>query len=470
MTLTLDHSLLWFYLLYIFLVIPAVIHMLYQRRSPQNLMAWTLMLILFPFFGALLYFVFGSRKFFKESRKPILEMATFSTAEPSNRLAKQLDNLLGANQISGATYGNHVHWYHDSTTIFDCLMTEIQNAKTCIHIQTYTFAPDQTGLSILDALILKAQQGVEVRLLIDSIGSLPFYLNRSRLKKLRQAGGQYAFFNPIFQSLINSQINFRNHRKIYLFDQTKLLTGGINLASAYMGHKSHKKSDDSKAWVDLLFSIEGPSTLHYQKVFNDDWFYMTEERLTLPPHSSESPIHNDGVIQAIPSGPDIQDNALFEAMLHSINQAQTHIRLATPYFIPDSAILKALVIAVKRGVKVTLITPESSDHIIFDLGRSSYMQEFSEIGGQIFCYQPSMLHAKLTIIDQEVMVVGSANLDYRSLFINHEMVNFVYSPSLIKELSDWFDGLLTDSTSYQPNGNKVRRVFENLMRLFAPIL
>ncbi len=465
----LDYPLFWIYLSYTTLVIATVLHMLYQRRSPQNLMAWFLTLILLPFIGAFFYILFGSRKFLLKQKKPTIEMQSISTVKPDKTLAIQLDELLRANQIAGATLGNQISLHTDATLTFSLFMQAIESAQSSIHLQTYIFETDVSGLAILDALIRKAQQGVQVRLLMDAVGSFALYRNSKALAPLIEAGGEYAFFQPIWRSFFSSQVNLRNHRKIYLFDQTTLLTGGINLTNDYLGDINNPPKNGR--WIDLLCKIQGPNVFHYQHIFNADWLYTTNEKLLVTPTSSLILNDHEGeLLQVIPSGPDIGSDALFEALLQSIYRAKYTIKMVTPYFVPDSSIMNALMIAVKRGVKLTLITPQTSDHLIFDLGRSSYIRELKELGAEIFFYQTKMLHAKLTIIDQELMIIGSANIDYRSLFINHEVVNLIYSKPLIIEMKTWTETLLLESLPYQPSNHRLRKLLENFTRIFAPIL
>lgn len=464
----LDYPLFWIYLSYTTLVFTAVLHMLYQRRSPQNLMAWLLTLILLPFIGVFFYILLGSRKFLFKQRKPTIEMQSLSSVKPDKMLATQLDELLRANQIAGATLGNQISLHTDATFAFNLFMQAIESAQSSIHLQTYIFKTDESGLAILDALIHKAQQGVQVRLLMDAVGSFTLYRNPKALLPLVKAGGHYAFFQPIWRSFLSNQVNLRNHRKIYIFDQTLLLTGGINLSNDYLGSATAPPKDGR--WIDLLCKIQGPNILHYQNVFNADWFYTTSEKLPAIKLNQNIQTTEGELLQAIPSGPDIDSDALFEILLQSIYRAKHSIQMVTPYFVPDSSIMNALMIAVKRGVKLTLITPRTSDHLIFDLGRSSYIRELKELGADIFLYQTAMLHAKLTIIDQDAMIIGSANIDYRSLFINHEIVNIIYSKPLILQMQEWIETLLLESRTYQPSDHKLRKLFENLTRIFAPIL
>ncbi len=470
---TLSQPLFWPYFLYITLVLAAVLHMLYQRRTPQNLMAWLLALLLLPFLGVLLYILFGSRKFLAKRNIPEIIIEPTNTTNTNhtqnNSLNHQLNQLLQANQIASTTHGNHSSIYTDATNIFNQFMAEIEQAQISIHLQTYIFQLDETGQSILNALSKKAQQGVEVCLLMDTIGSFNLYKNQKQLNDFVQSGGKYAFFQPLLKSLFNSQINLRNHRKIYLFDQKTLITGGINLSNEYLG--SPASQPPAGRWQDVMLKITGPATNHHQCIFNADWFYTTNEKpSTKQPNPIPTPATKAESIQTIPSGPDIHNDPLFESLLHCIYNAKNNIQIVSPYLIPDSAIMNALLIAIKRGVTVSIVIPQKSDHLLFDIGRISYIRELAEQGGHIYLDQSPMLHAKLILIDQECLIIGSANLDYRSLFINHEIVNILYDSEHIKQMQQWVHVLQKNSLPYQPNDSKLYRLLENFSRIFTPLL
>ncbi|MGC9386210.1 MAG: cardiolipin synthase [Hydrogenovibrio sp.] len=461
-----------YYFIYIFLVLTAVLHMLYQKRSPQNLTVWLLTLLLLPYIGILLYLIFGSRKVLYKHNKPniIIPSQPQSTAKentPENDLADRIGRLLISDQIANLSLDNRIALYNAPEETFNEFMQAVQHAQTCIHIETYILELDVTGNAILNALIDKARQGVEVRLLMDAIGSFGLYRQPKPLRALVEAGGQYAFFHPLFKNFFNSQINLRNHRKLYLFDHQTGFTGGMNLSNDYFG--TLENTPKQGRWQDLMFKIQGPVLAHYHIIFNEDWRYTTNEKLNN--HQAWPFCQGSGArVQAVPSGPDIHKDALFESLLQALYAAENDICILSPYFIPDSSIMNALMIAIKRGVTVTLVTPEKSDHIIFDLGRSSYMHELSDAGGRIHLYKGGMLHAKLVLIDRQAMMFGTANLDYRSLFINHELANWVYNRPLIDQCWLWAERLIKHSFSYQTPNSRGRRLFENFTRIFAPIL
>lgn len=466
MIFSVDEPVLLLFALNATLVLITLLHMLYRRRSPQTLMAWLLTIILLPYLGVVIYFIFGLHKSLHHNNKSKIAMLDIFATEPKNLLAKQIGQTLRSNNIAGTTDYNQITILEQDYVTYNNLMQAIKNAQTHIHLETYIFELDVTGKAILNALIEKSKQGVEVKLLVDALGSFSLYLNPKPLKELSLAGGSYAFFHPFRALIANSQINLRNHRKIYLFDQKTLFTGGMNLTNDYLGLPLDENS--RPRWVDLMFEVQGPNVVHYQNIFNADWFYATKEKLSPAPEPEL--FQQRDIMQVVPSGADIDSEAFLETLLLSIYSAKEHIQISTPYFIPNGTVMTALLIAIKRNVKITLLTPKKSDHLIFDLGRSSYMHELLEAGGEVRYYIGSMLHAKLIIFDSCSAMIGTANFDYRSLFINYEIVNFIYSEHLINQLLNWFEKHLKQSECYQPKDSKLSRIFENMTRTIAPIL
>jgi cardiolipin synthase len=172
----------------------------------------------------------------------------------------------------------------------------------------------------------------------------------------------------------------------------------------------------------------------------------------------------------VPSGPDIPTDALYEALLNAIYNAKERIWIVTPYFVPDENMIQALVIAHHKGVDVKLITPKNSDHLLADLARSPYMRELDEIGAEVVLYEGEMLHAKAILFDDLGGMVGSVNLDNRSLFLNYEVVTFVYSSQFIESIEGWMKVLMDHSSRGMKRPSKVREAVENIMKVFAPLL
>ena len=442
-------------------IVFTLLHMLYQRRTPTSMISWLLFMIALPYISVLLYFLIGTRKQPTKNNKSPLKLQ--SCGERVNE-ANSIDDILRTNGIAGVSRHNSFKLISNNVEAFESLMAEINRAEKSISISTYVFNSDPVTKIILQALTQKALEGVKVRLLIDSLGSYKLYFFQHPLKPLRKAGGEINFFMPLLRLPYQNYINLRNHRKIYLFDEKVLLSGGMNLAEEYMGPVKTKSQ-----WEDLIFKTEGESTYQYAQIFEDDWSYATGEKLreaTVP--SSE--VHGNAYIQVVPSGPDIKGDALFEALISGIHTAQDRIWIVTPYFVPDESFSQALKIAKHKGLDVKLITPKSSNHRIADLSRSSYMRELQENNIDLVLYKGNMLHAKAILFDDTAAMIGSVNIDNRSLLLNYEVVSLAYSEEIIQNMEQWMQGFIDNSDNHLPEPSKGRRILENFMRVLAPQL
>lgn len=435
--------------------------MLYQRRTPTSMISWLLFMIAVPYIAIIFYFFIGTRKQPTKEDKSPLHFRGYGERPVQ---VNPIDGILRANGIPGVTVHNSFHLITESIEAFVTLMREISKAEKSISLSTYVFKNDATTQKILDALTLKAAQGVQVRLLIDSLGSYKLYFFQKKLQALRDAGGEVHFFMPLLRLPYKNYINLRNHRKIYLFDERTLLSGGMNLSDEYMG--AQKRSDQ---WEDILFLTQGEATYAYAQIFEDDWAYATDKELRIAQKPTRVE-EGDAYIQVVPSGPDIKGDALFEALISAIHSAQERIWIVTPYFVPDATLLYALKIARHKGVDVKLITPKSSNHMIADLSRSSYMRELAENNIDLALYKGNMLHAKAILFDDKAVMIGSVNIDNRSLLLNYEVVSFAYSEDIIHEMQTWMQTFMDNADTTMPRASNVRRIIENFMRVLAPQL
>lgn len=443
-------------------ILLTLMHMLYRRRSPISMTAWLLLMVMAPYFFVIFYFVFGIRKrsFYKEKAPlPIYKREKYSSAVHS------INTLLRANGIPSSTSDNKMHFHMDGVEAYNAFFSSVQEAKHSISISVYVLKNDAFTRELFDLLIQKAHAGVKIRILVDAFGSAGVYLWQFPLKKLRNAGVKVSFFMPLFTLPFHSRLNLRYHRKIYLIDNTVLLSGGMNLAKEYMGPMASKER-----WMDLLFSCEGSMVNHYRDIFESDWAFSEHLPLEQTP-ATERFGQGQCTTQVIPSGPDMPSDALLEAIVYAIHKAEERIWIVTPYFVPDESIFQALHIALHRGVDVKVITPKESNHLIADLGRSSYIREAQEWGIDVALYKgPALLHAKAILFDDDAVILGSVNLDSRSLLLNYEVVTIVYSKMQIDEIAQWMNTLLKNSTSHIKEASKIRRILENLMRIFVPQL
>ena len=431
------------------------------------MISWMLAIIFMPFITVPLYFLIGIRKRESKYTKETIQLREVHEKNmhiPFNS-NNALSTILEKNGIPSATTDNSYKLITKDTEAYARLMEEIEKATASIELGTYVFTYDVTTQKILEALTRRASEGIQVRLLLDVVGSLGSYIWQKNFQALRDAGGEVEFFIPIMRRPFQGYINLRNHRKIYLFDRKRILSGGMNLSDAYLGEES-----GTKRWNDVLYYLEGPAVFSFYEVFHNDWNYATGQTAPLELPSEPIKAVGDNIVQVVPSGPDIPTDALYEALLNAIYTCKKRIWIVTPYFVPDENIVQALIIAQHKGVDVKLITPKHSDHLIADLGRSPYMRELDAIGVDVVLYEGEMLHAKAILFDDVGGMIGSVNIDNRSLFLNYEIVTFAYSPQLIESIETWMQKLMENSTQGMKQPTKLREAVENMMKVFAPLL
>ena len=446
---------IWSYLLFIvggLAIVATLVHMLYTKRSPSSILVWLLLMIIAPYIFVFFYFIFGVRK---HPNQPF-----HTTLDPKAiKSAKTLDILLQNNRITPATKDNSIEIFTDADTAAQEFFTALKDARQSIYLCTYVFKYDSVGKRVLKIVQQKALEGVDVVLLIDSFGSFWLYIMQLKLQKFRNSGVKIYFFKPLFNFKFTQRFNLRNHRKAYIIDKQVLFSGGMNIADEYLGSKGANR------WIDILYKAKGAIVNDYLAIFEADLKKTLSQEFTIV--KPTQPKCGNSVLQALPSGPDIASDALFESLLHSIYSASKSITIITPYFIPDEQILQALKIAWHKGICIKIITPQQSNHPLADITRSSYIRQMREWGVPIYFYKKTMLHAKAIIFDDATLILGSINLDYRSLLLNYEAVTISYSKDDIQKLNSWIDSLIQDCATHYPDASKLQRVFENFTRVFA---
>lgn len=447
------------YFLWHLLLLLILIDMTNRRRDPAIMISWFLVLLTLPYLGIFFYFLIGRRKI---RETPLKSSFSMPTKEDESELTL-LENVLNRYGMPKATEGNEFQLISSATEAYGQLMKAIEEAEESIYLATYIFDDDAVTKKIIEALAKKSQEGIDVRLLIDSFGSLKLYLWSKALEPLYSAGVKVEFFMPLRPFWYNTHINLRLHRKIYLFDKKIVFSGGMNLSSTYLG-----KDSTVEQWDDLLFSIKGSAVAYYYNVFISDWNFTVDVKEPLLSPSQSILNIGEERIQVVPSGPDIDSDTFYDALLVAIYAAKERIWIVSPYFIPNNSLLEALRIAHKKGVEVKLITPKVSDNIFIDIARRSYLHEIHDWGGKVALYHKKMLHAKAFLIDNSTAIVGTLNFDNRSFFLNYEIVSIGYSLNMIREVEEWMLELLDKSTLGMESVGKVEKFLENLGRIIAP--
>jgi len=438
-----------------------------QRKHTSNIFAWFLLIVFMPFVGAILYFLFGGTKSraVLRNKARVRQYVAEVAGEAHPDIAPDPRNPYDFYWMEG----NSFELLPDNVTCFDRLCKEIEEARECIHIMTYILGNDAAGRAVVELLARRAAEGVEVKLLIDALGSLG--KGGRFVDPIRKAGGKVARFMPVIPLQTGTSANLRNHRKMAIFDHKRVITGGQNIDTRFMGPEP-----DPDVFLDFSAVVEGPIVSQFNRHFVADWCFATRERvqdfkddLCFKPDDA-----GDIRMLAIPSGPDMERDTIWEKLIVLIQQCEKEIMVVTPYFLPDDVIMASLRVKAHMGRKVTLILPEHSNQKMVDRARYHYLRQLHDEGINIQFYQKGMVHAKLFIVDNQTAMIGSANMDLRSLFVNFEIGLFIESPQVIDALQQWADALLPHCQplhrSEKAKAKPGRLFLEDIAHLIMPLL
>jgi len=424
-------KIVWWIVVVVFYVLGALaaLDAIWKGRTSQGSVGWAIFLISFPYLAVPLYWMFGDRKFhgyINARRSGDLKI---------NNIARDLKIKFKNNDLISEdehpdfsvvetlakmpfTSYNNAEVLINGEATFNAIFKGIDEAQDYILVQFYKINDDKLGTELQTKLINKAKEGVRIYLLYDDIGCTP--LPRSYMEKLRNEGIEVHNFKSRKGWAYRLRLNFRNHRKIVVVDGKTAYVGGLNVSDKYMG--IHPKYG---YWRDTHVKIEGPSVQSVQLPFISDWYWATHEVPELNWEPTYSAEWKNNVL-VLPSGPadELETCGIF--FVHAINSAKKRLWIISPYFVPDQQVLCALQLAGLRGVDVRLMIPEKSDLLITNLSSLSYLQDITKVGIKVYRYKKGFLHQKTMLIDDEISMIGTANLDNRSFRINFE-INMLFS-------------------------------------------
>ncbi|MFO0845703.1 MAG: cardiolipin synthase [Gemmataceae bacterium] len=472
------------------LMVAVIPFVLIKKRDPTVAVAWSLVVILTPVLGSLLFWVFGfnyvqrrvrrkktHRTAFDHQHPPRRREATRGAAKPggwkrerpqsSDPDPHHLVQIAQAVDAFPVSLGNRVTLYHDTKEAYEAILQSVAEARHHVHLEFYIFRADDTGRRLIELLIDKAQAGVEVRLLYDALGSLFFSW---RLQgRVREAGGLIDTFLPVNPLRSWIQVNLRNHRKIVVIDGRVGFTGGMNIGDEYLG-----KSSRFGHWRDTMLQVEGPAVAGLQRVFIEDWHFASGEDVNEEAYFPEVAPAGEDAVQVVEAGPDQELNSIREIFFAAIVAAKRRLWIASPYFVPDGGLLDALRLARMRGVDVRYLGLLRPDHLTSFYAGRYYCADLLAFGARVYLYARGMMHAKYLVVDDDWAFVGSANFDNRSLHLNFEAGCLLYDPGLVAELALQYERDLADAIPLDPWAFGQRTIWtkllENAARLFSPVL
>lgn len=469
------------FLAHVVFALVVVVTILHHRREPTTMLAWVLGVALIPFIGSVAYLALGENRVVRRARRKRhrgqhLEkrIADEVALDPEGLDSHISDDLKVIERLGReladmpATGGNAITVHHGHEAIYAELEKAIAEAKHHIHLEYYIWQKDGIGAKFRDLVIDKAREGVECRVLLDSVGN--FHLNKKFTQPFIENGVQLQYFLPLYPLRRKRwSLHLRNHRKIAVFDGTRAILGSHN-----MGGETPEGHKHPTPWYDVVISVRGPAVLFAQQVFAEDWLFAAGERLRSDEYFPKAEPKDSSALQILPSGPDwevrLPERVLFEAL----TSAKKNVRIVSPYFIPSSVVRMAMIQSSFRGVDTRLVVPGQCDVALAQMASRSFYGELLDSGVEICEFREGMIHSKIVTVDDRWYMIGSTNLDMRSFRLNFEITAVGYDERITRQLNEIVDGYCagSDVVSYDSIKKCSKRdvLVQGAARLVAPFL
>lgn len=469
-----------FIVLYVAVIVGIMLTVLMDNRQPAKTIAWVLVLLFVPVVGIVLYIFFGqnTRKMKLISGRSLDQLSKRSMLEfveqRNLRMPEYFSSLvrLFTNQSLSLPFkDNAVEFYTDGYQFFPALLQAIKGATNHIHLDTYIIADDPLGRLVSDALIAKAREGVEVRLIYDDVGC--WRVPERFFDRMRQAGVKVRSFMPVRFPAFTSKVNYRNHRKVCVIDGTQGFIGGMNIALRYV----KGLHGGTLPWRDTHMRLRGSVVYALQRAFLVDWYFV--DRTLINDHRYYPPmpwhISNDSLAQVVTSSPIAQWPDIMQGYVRILLEAKRYVYMETPYFLPTEPVMFAMRTAALAGVDVRLLIPRCSDAWLIQLASMSYVTETLEAGVKVRLYEKGFNHSKLLVADDQISTCGSTNIDFRSFENNFEANVFFYDRQTALRIKDIYmrdeDCSINFSEARELHHRPyMHRFVESLLRLLSPLL
>ncbi|WP_411894507.1 cardiolipin synthase [Winogradskyella sp. A2] len=464
------------------LALTAVVTVILKKINPTKTLSYIIVLLVFPFIGLLVYYLFGQeyRKTKIFNRKHVLNQSVITKIQNTINIDHQskqeieelleekskLIPLLNQNDQSKLTLNNDIEIIENGDKKINLLLKDIKNAKHHIHLEYFIIKDDVTGTEVLNELIEKSNEGIDIKIIVDDVGSS---ISSKMKKRIKHSGITMYRFMPVLFSRFTGKMNYRDHRKIIVIDGKIGYVGGINISDNYVN------SRNQRFWRDTHIRVEGEAVLQLQILFFTTWDFVSEGDLKIDDtFFPEHQIKNKLSMQFAASGPDTDWANIMESIFVAITNAEDYIYLTTPYFIPNDEIVTALQVASRSNIEVKLIIPKNSDSWIAEHATNSYVEQLLKAGIEVYQYEKGFIHSKTMIVDSVFCSVGTANMDYRSFNINFEVNALIYDKETSGTLLSLFNKDLEGSHKIEIAQWSKRSIYakllEALARLMAPLL
>lgn len=464
--------------IYLAITIGGIVSVLMDNKQPEKTMAWILVLCFMPIVGIIFYLFFGqnTRKekvISERSMDLLMKRSMLEFAEQENlhipRRNRPLMKLFTNQNWALPFKDNEVSIFTDGYEFVSTLLYNIGQAQDHIHLDTYIIEDDPLGNLVADALIDKARQGVEVRLLYDDVGC--WRVKDRFFNRMKAAGIQVYAFMPVRFPAFTGKVNYRNHRKLCVIDGKVGFIGGMNIALRYV------KGTTRQTWRDTHLCIRGGAVYAIQRAFLVDWYFVSRTLVTdrryYPP--VDKTIDNNCLTQIVTSSPVSPWPDIMQGYVRVLLQAHRYVYMESPYFLPTEPVLFAMRTAALSGVDVRLIVPRHGDAKLVELASRSYLMEVIEAGVKVYLYEPGFNHSKILVSDDNLSSCGSTNIDFRSFENNFEANAFFFNEGMALRLkkvflTDQAQSTLVDDVSYFIKRPFLQRLLESLVRLLSPLL
>lgn len=447
-----------------------------SRSHPDTKLAYVIILVLFPLLGILIYIFtvlsMGNHKFKKHLKK--VQKETTPLVQNVDAIANLDDNIKGIsyylyNSCNFPTYKNTTcKYYPDGQSKLEDMVEALKSAEKFIFLEYYIIQHGKFLSTIMDILEEKVKHGVEVRFMYDGTSSIA-KIPHSFVKKTNKKGIKCKMFLPV-RAIISTEYNNRDHRKLCIIDNKIAFTGGINLADEYIGLK-----EPFGKWKDVGIKIEGEAVTSFTQMFLKMWNFKQKQIEDFSVYTNSChKTENNGVFIPFGDHPHDNEDVSKTVILQTLATAKKYVHFTTPYLILDDELTHALVNTAKRGVDVSIATPGRPDKKITYYVTISNYRKLIEGGVKIYQYTPGFIHAKMMICDDSCAMLGTVNLDYRSLYLNFEDSVFIYDNSEVLEIEHDFNKIINDSklvdiTEYKKI-NILKRFIGGLFKIIAPLL